>query len=133
METRKSTSSILQEYLLFHFVTIALRLNRKMTVESIYETTQRLLGNWRKLSRNRRIMHSTVSTWFNVSSANRIHRESAISHEYAHPIDGVVRERTWRKNYIARLANGIQRLVTATPEIAKAIRGIVVEAATAVQ
>lgn len=50
----------------------------------------------------------------------------------AHPVDGIVGERTRRENHVARRANGI-RLVTATPEIAESVRGIVVEAAAGVQ
>lgn len=42
-------------------------------------------------------------------------------------------ERTRRENHIARLANGIRRLVTATPEIAESVRGVVIEAAAGVQ
>lgn len=118
-----------------HFVTIALQLDRKMTVKSICEMTQRLLGNSRRLSRNHRIMHSIMwsLTRFSVSFANRIQREDANPHEFAYPINGVVWERTWWKNFIGRLANGIWRLVTATPEIAKSICGIVIEAAIGIQ
>lgn len=41
-------------------------------------------------------------------------------------------DRTRRENHVARRTNGI-RLVTATPEIAEPVRGIVVEAAAGVQ
>lgn len=42
-------------------------------------------------------------------------------------------ERTRREDHVARLTNRIRRLVTATPEIAEPIRGIVVEAAGGIQ
>lgn len=44
-----------------------------------------------------------------------------------------MRERTRREIHIARLANGIRRLVIATPEIAESVRGIIVEAAAGIQ
>lgn len=49
-----------------------------------------------------------------------------------HPIHGVVRERTRREDHVAWLTNGIRWLVTATPEIAEPIRGVVVETALGV-